>query len=110
MNPAAPVTRTRTALEPDPVAEGAPDVDDVPAIDVEAAVWLVGRAEDEDLASAEHVVERDEAAVVDVGIRAEDVRAGPRQELPELVRQRGPRVVRFCLEGHAENADRLAAQ
>ena len=67
----------RSSSEPDPLAEGPPDVDDVPAADVQAAIRLVRRAEDEHVALLEDAVERREALVLDVRVRAEDAGAGP---------------------------------
>ena len=59
--------------------------------------------------SLQDLVERDEPVILDVRIRAEDPRARPRQELAQLVAERGARVVRLGLEGHPEDPDRLAA-
>src|SRR5688500_7519051 len=108
MNPAAPVTRTRisgSASEPDPVAHGAPDIDDVLAADLELAIRGVRCTEDDHVALPEHLLERHEAVVDDVWVRAQDLRPGPGEELPELVRKGRARVVRLGLERHAEDAD-----
>src|SRR4051794_21061934 len=109
MNPAAPVTRTFTS-EPDPLAQRTPDVDHILAADLEPAVRLVRSAEDEDLAVAKDAFERREAHVVDVRIRADHARAGPREELPELVAERRSRVIGLRLERHPEDADRPATE
>src|SRR4051812_22744214 len=108
MNPAAPVTRIFTS-EPDPLAQRAPDIDDVLAADLEPAVRLVRGAEDEDIALGEDAVERGQPRVVDVGIGADDTGAGPGQELAQLVAEGGARVVGLRLERHAEDPDGLAA-
>ena len=51
-----------------------------------------------------------EPLVVDVRVRAEDARAGPREQLAELVAERRPGVVGLGLERHPEDADRLALE
>ena len=60
--------------------------------------------------SSTDAVERDQALVLDVRVGGEDARAGPRQELAQLVAERRARVVRFGLEGHPEDPDGLARQ
>ena len=107
MNPAAPVTRIASSRMPAPIT---PHVDDVLPADLEATVRLMRRAEDEDVALLEHAVERDQPVVIDIGIRGQDARAGPRQELAHLVGEGRPGVVRLGLERHAEDADGLAAE
>src|SRR6478672_6564748 len=111
MNPAAPVTRTRIrgpALEADALAEGTPHVDDVLAADIEPAVGAMRRAEHQDVALLEDALERYEPVVADVRVRREHSGTGPHEELAQLVAEGGARVIRFGLERHAEDADRLA--
>ena len=60
--------------------------------------------------SCEDALERGQAVVLDVRVGADDAGAGPREQLAQLVAERGPGVVRLGLEGHPEDADRLALQ
>ena len=88
----------------------APHVDDVLAAELEAAVCLVRRAEDQDVALLEDAVQGHEAVVDDVRIGGQDAGACPRQQLAQLVAERRARVVGLGLEGHPEDAHGLAVQ
>src|SRR5581483_4304395 len=83
----------------------APDVDDLAAVELEAAVVAVGRADDEHVGTRQHLVKRDEARILDVGIRAKNLRALEGRELAHLVAERGACVVGVALERHAEDPD-----
>ena len=116
MKPAAPVTRTFTSP---PVAAGSrgrcrpgrprcrrrsrPRRSAV-------AVGLVRHADDQDLGLGQHLVQRHETRIGNVRVRAQNVGAGPEQQLAQLVAERRADVVRLGLEGHAEQADRATAQ
>ena len=67
---------------------------------------LCGAPTHEDVGPLEHVVERQEAIVIDdVWVGAQDLGTFPSQEPAQLEAQRVPRVVRFTLEGHAQETD-----
>src|SRR6188768_4022342 len=126
MKPAAPVTRMRNSDSPrgigwpgrndragsqaDAGTHRAPHVDDVLAAELEAAICLVRRAEDEDLALLDDALLGHEPVIDDVRIRGQDAGACPRQQLAQLVAERRARIVGLGLEGHPEDAHRLAVE
>src|SRR6185437_2365631 len=108
--PAGPERQPRARSEPDPSAEDAPHVDEVLAADLERPIRCMGSAEDQDLAVREHLLEGQDALVLHVWIRAQDASPGPLEQLPELERERRPRVVGLGLERHAKDPDRPALE
>src|SRR5690242_14581418 len=53
----------------------APDVDDLPAVELERAVRAMRRADDQDVGLLEHPVHRLKGGVLDVWVGADDLRA-----------------------------------
>src|SRR5689334_7031172 len=109
MKPAAPVTRTFTDARSDAGPRRGPaqeieDVDDRGALgNREIAVGVAADAHEYDDGLGERLLERHEARVVDERVRAEDAPALEREDLAELVGERGARVVAVALEVHPED-------
>src|SRR5438270_962310 len=128
MKPAAPVTRTFTApsgaswvdalssgfpdapLESDSARRQAPDVDNFFAVELEACVGGMGSAKDDHVGACDHLGQRQQVAILDIGIGAEDARAFEDRELLQLVAERRAGVVGIALEGHPQYPERAAGQ
>src|SRR5581483_3929536 len=111
MNPADPVTRIFIG-EPSKAdrAGRAPDVDDFAPVELELAIRLVGRADDQHVRLPKHGLKRIERRVMDIWVCAYDPRAFELGELAQLEAEGGAGVVGFALERHPENPDRTADQ
>ena len=82
------------ALEPDPLAEGAPDVDDVLAADRQVAVRAGAARRGSGCRSRSSTQSSvHEPVVLDVRVGARTARPGPREELAQLVAERRAGVV-----------------
>ena len=90
MNPAAPVTRILT--QADALAEDAPDIDDVAPAERRGRDSAMRAPRGRGSRSPRGPTRAaDQARVADVWVCAEDPGALPRQELAQLVAQRGAR-------------------
>src|SRR5262249_10148860 len=87
--------------------EESPNVDDRLTAKVEVAIGRVRRAQDEQIAAPDHVVEGKQFGVGGYErIGGQHPGGQTREGLLELVAERRTGIVDVCLEGHAEQADR----
>ena len=70
-------------------------------------IRVVRGAEHDDVALGNELLGGDEARVGRERVRGHHASPAEQEQLPQLERERVPRVVDLALEGHPENPDRL---